>query len=270
MKRILLALALVASVATSGWATVVDLTASNSGTINGATFEFDQQQPSGTGVLNSFLRVDRNGTEQGYNTTVSNNPQLPFNEVFGNFTHDLLFSSLQPSNGEFLFVLDIGEPAAENPNQGQQSLLSLDGLKFFKTTIPGQNDDSVDGAGNANGIIGTLLYDMDGLEDSYVLLDANRDGHPGNGVSDMLLRVPESVFAGVLDTEYIILWSRFGLQQPSFTGAESFGTFEEWAHVTGLDDGGGPPQEVVPEPGTIMLLGTGLIGLALYGRRRAK
>lgn len=36
------------------------------------------------------------------------------------------------------------------------------------------------------------------------------------------------------------------------------------------DNGGGGPQEVVPEPGTIMLLGTGLIGLALYSRRRMK
>lgn len=36
------------------------------------------------------------------------------------------------------------------------------------------------------------------------------------------------------------------------------------------ENGGGTGQEVVPEPGTIMLLGTGLIGLALYGRRRMK
>lgn len=41
---------------------------------------------------------------------------------------------------------------------------------------------------------------------------------------------------------------------------------EGWWH----DEGGGGQQEVVPEPGTIMLLGTGLIGLALHGRRRMK
>lgn len=272
MKRTLLALALVASVATSGWATVVDLsTTTNSGIINGATYEFDKQQPSGTGVLNSFVRIQNNGNEQGYNTTVNNNNQLPFDESFGNFTHDLQFSALEASNGEFLFVLDIGEPVSTNANQGQQSLLSLDGLKLFKTSTPGQNSSSVDLAGNANGIIGTLLYDMDAGGDSYVLLDANRDGQPGNGVSDMLLRVPESVFAGVLDTEYIILWSRFGLQQPANAGAESFGTFEEWAHITGLDDGnggGGGGGSVVPEPGTFLLLGAGLMGLGLYGRKR--
>ena len=36
------------------------------------------------------------------------------------------------------------------------------------------------------------------------------------------------------------------------------------------EDGGTVPQEPIPEPGTIVLLGTGLIGLALYGRRRMK
>lgn len=242
----------------------VDLTVNNSGTIsdgtNTATFIFDKQQPTGTGVLDPFLRVQRNGTEQGYNTTVANAGQLPFEEKFGIWTHDLLFSSMQEINGSYNFVLDIGEPVSDNTNKGQESLLSLDGLKFYVTNTPGQNSNSVDVNGDANGIVGTLLWDMDAQADNFVLLNSNRDGNPGNGVSDMLLQVPTSVFAGVSGNQYIILWSRFGLQNASNSGAESFGTFEEWAQ---LND----PQ-YVPEPATLVLLGIAALGFAY--RRRAK
>ncbi len=242
----------------------------NSGTISDGshtlTFDFDKIQPSGTGVLDSFLRIQTNGTEQGYNTTVANAGQLPFEEKFGSFTHDLLFSALEVSGGEYLFVLDIGEPAT-----GTESLLSLDGLKLFSTTTAGQNSSSTDGNGDADGITGTLLWNMDALLDNYILLDANRDGQPGNGVSDMLMRVPAAVFAGVNPTDNIILWSRFGLQNGATSGSRSFGTFEEWAHITGLGDnggnGGGPPQQI-PEPGILALFGTGLLGLSLASRRR--
>jgi len=244
----------------------VDLTVNNSGTIsdgtNTATFVFDKQQPTGTGVLDPFLRVQRNGTEQGYNTTVANAGQLPFQEKFGIWTHDLLFSSMQVLNGSYNFVLDIGEPVSDNANKGQESLLSLDGLKFYVTNTPGQNNNSVDGNGNANGIVGTLLWDMDAQRDNFVLLDANRNGNPGNGVSDMLLQVPTSVFTGVSGTQYIILWSRFGLQDASNSGSESFGTFEEWAQ---LNDNS---VKYVPEPATLALLGVAVLGFAY--RRRAK
>ena len=255
MKMILFALALVASVVTSGWATTVDLTVSDSGTINGATFDFYKFNPSGTGVFDPFVRIQENGTEQGYNTTVANAALLPFQEKFGIWTHDLPFSSLLASSGSYQFALDIGEPAS-----GTESLLSLDGVKIYKTTTPGQNSDSVDVDGNASGIGGTLLWNMDGLEDSWVKLDANRDGNPGNGWSDMLLSVPESVFSSVGPNDYIILWSRFGLQEASDSGTESFGTFEEWGTIN--------PGTQVPEPATMLLLGSGLLGLAGYGRKK--
>lgn len=251
----------------------VDLTTNNSGTIsdgaNTATFVFDKQQPSGTGVLDPFLRVQENGTEQGYNSTQANQGAYPFEEKFGAWTHDVLFSSLQIVNGTYNFVLDIGEPVATNDNQGQQSLLSLDGLKLYVSATPGQNSSSVDGNGDANGILGVLLWDMDALADNYILLDANRNGNPGNGVSDMLMQVPTSVFANVdgTATPYFILWSRFGLQNASILGSESFGTFEEWAHLGVGDDGGTPPLGI-PEPGVLLLMGAGLMGLGLARRRK--
>lgn len=46
----------------------------------------------------------------------------------------------------------------------------------------------------------------------------------------------------------------------------SFAPFSHDAESTG----GGVPPQVVPEPGTVVLLGSGLLGLALWGRRRFK
>lgn len=273
------AVALLFGLATTAQAATlaVDLTINNSGSIsdgfNSTTFTFDKLQTAGTGVLAPFLRIQNNGTEQGYNTTQANAGALPFDEKFGIGTRDLLFSSLTAdSNGNFNFVLDIGEPV-----NGTESLLSLDGLKLFSTTSGGQKGNTTV-SGNWNGLsIGftnTLLWDMDGLTDNYVLLDANRNGNPGNGVSDMLWSVPTSVFANVGINDYIILWSRFGLQDGAKLGSRSFGTFEEWAPVKGSAAPCNPAVEQcgpnqIPEPTSLLLMSAGLIGFGFARRRRS-
>jgi hypothetical protein len=199
------------------------------------------------------------------NSTQANAGAYPFDEKFGIWTHDLAFSSMQIVNGTYNFVLDIGEPVSDNTNKGQESLLSLDGLKLYVTNTPGQNSNSVAGNGDASGIAGTLFWNMDAQADNYILLDANRNGNPGNGVSDMLMQVPTSVFANVTGSQYIVLWSRFGLQDAANAGAESFGTFEEWAQLTSSDGGGGGS---IPEPASLLLMGAGLMGLGFSRRRK--
>src|SRR5947209_3532589 len=100
MKTIRVSLLLAAAtliIATSARATVVDLVNHDSGTITNqygtAIFEFTQPQPTGTGVIKPFLRVQADPTEQGYNTS-GVTPAAPFDAKAGNWTHDLTFADL--------------------------------------------------------------------------------------------------------------------------------------------------------------------------------
>src|SRR2546425_10732282 len=106
-------------------ATACDLTtAGSSCTINGAIYQQTDPQPTGSGVIDSFVRTDTPGgqvtpLEQGYNTSVRPMPQSGDGEVnqYTNttltFNHDLSLSSVPTSTiGGTLyraFLLDINE-----------------------------------------------------------------------------------------------------------------------------------------------------------------
>jgi len=227
---------------------VVDLTGNNnSGTTNGAQFRWTPGQPTGTGVIEPFVRIQADGTEQGYNTSGG----TPFDEKPGTWTHDIQFSDLQTTTvtikgtAYFQILLDVNEPG------GSKSLISLDRLEFYTSPIGSQTTTDLSQ-------LGTLRWSLDGAEDSYVLLDASRNS--GSGSGDMFAYVPVSAFAGVSDTDFIYMYSRFGDQAAADGTTE--GGFEEWSLVNNMSS--------VPEVGALFPI-VGLVaavGCTHWLRRR--
>src|SRR6478736_4645108 len=89
---ILLSMAALITLSVTARGKVVDLTGTNNtGRINRAEFDWTPEQPTGTGLIQPFLRVQANTTEEGYNTSGG----TPFDEKSGPWTHDLRVSDLK-------------------------------------------------------------------------------------------------------------------------------------------------------------------------------
>lgn len=69
-------------------------------------------------------------------------------------------------------------------------------------------------------------------------------------------------------------WYLFNLTSPTWDGMADLELTGFWPNQGAISHvslyGGSAPPPPVPEPGTILLLGAGLVGLALYSRKRAK
>src|SRR6266545_1822960 len=73
-------------------AETIDLVNNTSGTAPNSLFYQTQQQPTGTGYIDPFVRIQRTGTEQGYNTDASECVQMP---AFSSNWNLLALNSLQ-------------------------------------------------------------------------------------------------------------------------------------------------------------------------------
>ncbi len=136
---------------------------------------------------------------------------------------------------------------------------SLSGTTDFNTTFGGMNPANLPGG---NTIVPPFIADA--------LLSVDSVNGNGNGIdaSTDALGLIYTVSSGGLDTIQAALDDgslRFGLHVRSIGGSSG----QSDAFVNG--GGGASPTAVpsVPEPSTIMLLGSGLLGLAFFARRRA-
>jgi hypothetical protein len=202
-------------------ATVVDLINNDEGTITnqyGTTiFQFTQPQPTGTGYIDPFLRVQANGTEQGYNTSGG----TPFDDKAGIWTHNIQFSDLQSTTvtvsgtSYFKIMVDLNEP------NGAKSTISLTNLQFYTSATGSQTTTTLSS-------LGTLRYSLDTAGgDNSVSFDAARNN--GSGSGDAFIYIPTSAFAGTSANDFVYMYVNFGSADETTAGG-----FEEFTLVRNL------------------------------------
>jgi hypothetical protein len=212
------------AVASIAQATVVDLINNDNGSVTnqyGTTyFQFTQPQPTGTGYIDPFLRVQANGSEQGYNTS-GVTPGTPFDDKAGIWTHDIQFSDLQSTavslNGQTYYVImvDLNEP------NGAKSTISLENLQFYTSATGSKTTENLSQ-------LGTLRYSLDTAGgDNSVSFDAARNH--GSGSGDAFIYIPATAFAGTNPNDYVYMYVNFGSADETTAGG-----FEEFALVRNL------------------------------------
>ena len=225
----------------------LDLTGgTTSGTINSGFFIRTDAQSTGSGSINSFVRIQEANADvvEGYNADAR--PVMPQVNTSGTFTHDVVLGSVATVNlsglNYYEFILDINQ-------KNSDPLLSLDKLQIYTRGTARGTANTLAALSAAPSV---LRYNLDAGADSEILLDYSLNS--GSGSGDMFAYIPMSVFGA--NTDYVYLYSQFGGKGGAYVNNDGF---EEWAYRTAP----------VPEPGALALLTLGGMGFFASRRKRS-
>jgi hypothetical protein len=260
--KLVLAVAVMTAASQSLFATDLNLTTTGAtGTTTaavGGSFTVVQISPqsTGTGVIDPFVRIQRNNDEEGYNTSAGTPMDTKPPE---GFTRALQLSEIPIVNlggvNYRQFLLDINESSGSD-----NELLKLDQIQIFMSA--NQAPDGLTSSGAPPALTfpaGTEIFKMSAVGNAdLILLDYSLNA--GSGSGDMFLYVNSALFVG---GPFVTMYSHFGHPPPN-DGWDSSDGFEEWA-VLKADN---PPT--VPEPTSLLLVGLGLVGLAADRVRRSR
>jgi len=218
-----------------------DLTNGGSVSINNADFITVDQQPTGSGVIHSFVRIGaaNQGVVEGYNT---DGRPLQFDEKeSATFTRSQRLDDLKVvtrNNVEYYqFLLDINQEA-------RAPLLTLNEVEIYLGNAPDLLSYSPNrsGGGTGFGPNSSFVYDLDQGTDNAI--DLNYNLNSGSGSGDLWAYIPKANFDAAKagnNNSWVYLYSKFGIPNANNDG------YEEWSAIEG-------PNNNVPEPSSFLAL----------------